>query len=169
MPHFKSLGLYRKLIDKINQYEAKLLEKYNSDITCRRGCDTCCILESVFPVEAYIIYDSIRSGDVDPGELKQHVPGRCIFLKEGNCSIYTVRPVICRTHGYPVYVEGKVDFCPENFKERGSIDSEYILNLDNLNSALASINLIFSREISDDFFKRDRIPLKELAEIVINK
>jgi len=169
MPYFKSMELYSQLVEKINQYEAKLLEKYSSDIVCRRGCDICCILESVFPVEAFVIYESIRSGEVMPGDLSYNSPGRCVFLKEGICSIYTVRPVICRTHGYPVYVEGKVDFCPENFKERSSIDSEYILNLDNLNSALASINLIFSGENSDDFFKRERIPLKELAEFVINK
>jgi Fe-S-cluster containining protein len=169
MPHFKSLGLYSKLIEKVNQYEEKLLEKYSSDIACRMGCDSCCILESVFPVEAYVIYESIRSGEVKPEIMSKNHPGKCVFLKQGSCSIYNVRPVICRTHGYPVFIDGKVDFCPENFNGRNSIDSEYILSLDNLNSALASINLIFYGENSDDFFKRERIPLKELAEFVINK
>jgi Fe-S-cluster containining protein len=169
MPQLKSIELYLRLIEKIDQYEIKLLKKYSSDIACRKGCDSCCILESVFPVEAYVIYESIRSGEGAAVIGFENTPGRCVFLKDGSCSIYNVRPVICRTHGYPVFVGGKVDFCPENFKERNSIDSEYILSLDNLNSALASINLIFSGENCDDFFKRERIPLKELAEFVINK
>ncbi len=169
MPQLKSIELYLRLIEKIDQYESKLLKKYSSDIACCKGCDSCCILESVFPVEAYVIYESIRSGALISADLSQNGSGRCVFLKGGSCSIYKVRPVICRTHGYPVYVDGRVDFCPENFKERNSIDSEYILNLENLNNSLASINLIFSGENSIDFFKRERIPLKELAEFVINK
>jgi len=79
-----------------------------------------------------------------------------------------VRPVICRTHGYPVFVEGKVDFCPENFKSRSSIDSENILNLENLNSTLVSINRIFTEDNRSDFFKRERIALKDVAEFVID-
>lgn len=168
MAQLKSIVLYEKLIEKINHYEANLLEKYSNDITCRKGCDSCCILESVFPVEAYAIYESIRSGERAHQIISGDTPGRCVFLREGSCSIYMVRPVICRTHGYPVYIDGKVDFCPENFKGRSAIDSENILSLDNLNSALASINLIFSGEVEDEFFKRERIPLKELAEFVIN-
>ncbi len=169
MKQLKSVQLYSQLIEKINQYETRLLEKYSSDIACRRGCDSCCILESVFPVEAYVISESIRSGEVTTGIISENLPGKCVFLKDGSCSIYIVRPVICRTHGYPVYIDGKVDFCPENFKGRNAIDSENILSLDNLNSALASINLIFSGENNAEFFKRERIPLKELSEFVINK
>ncbi|HOP62780.1 MAG TPA: YkgJ family cysteine cluster protein [Spirochaetota bacterium] len=168
MAELKSVELYLKLIEKIDQYEAKLLEKYSSDIACRRGCDSCCILESVFPVEAYIICEAVRSGEVEP-ECTFNNGGKCVFLKNGGCSIYKVRPVICRTHGYPVFVEGRVDFCPENFKGRSSIDSEYILNLENLNMTLVSINRIFADENNNDFFKRERIPLKEVAECIINK
>lgn len=169
MTQLRSIELYNKLIEKIDQYEAKLLGKYSTDITCSMGCDSCCILESVFPVEAYVIYKSLRSGAVIPDDFSKNTTGRCVFLKDGSCSIYDVRPVICRTHGYPVFVEGRVDFCPENFQERSSIDSEYILDLENLNKALASINMIFSGEIADDFFKRERILLKELMEFIINK
>ncbi len=167
MPGYKSIELYKKLIEKVEQFESKLLERYSSDISCRMGCDACCILESVFPVEAYVIFQAFNSADKTPCDSAGRVEGRCVFLKNGICSIYGARPVICRTHGYPVLVEGRVDFCPENFRERSSIDSEYILNLENLNSALASINLIFLKEIDEHFFKRERISLKELADFIL--
>lgn len=169
MSQFTSIEIYSRFIEKIDQYEAKLLKKYGSDIFCRQGCSSCCILESVFPVEAYVIYQAFLSKEGIPWEKSHHKKRECIFLRDGSCSIYSVRPVICRTHGYPVFVDGRVDFCPENFKGRSSIDSGYILDLENLNRALASINMIFSREIDDDFFKRERIPLKAVAEIIINK
>lgn len=169
MSQFSSVEIYSRFIEKIDKYEAKLLEKYGRDIACRRGCDSCCILESVFPVEAYVIYQAILSGGGIPGGISNQKKGKCVFLRDGSCLIYRVRPVICRTHGYPVFVEGRVDFCPQNFRGRSSIDSEYILDLENLNSSLATINMIFSGEIDDDFFKRERIPLKEVAEIIINR
>ncbi len=169
MTKIRSMGFYNELIEKINQYEVKLLEKYRDDIACREGCDSCCILESVFPVEAYVIYKSLLADERIAEDISIYQKGRCVFLHDGGCSIYSVRPVICRTHGYPVLVDGRIDFCPENFRGRSSIDSEYILDLENLNRALASINLIFCSEVNADFFKRDRIGLKEIVEFVINK
>jgi len=168
MNEMKSIQLYNSLIEKLDAHEYKLLKKYGEFISCAGGCSACCILESVFPVDAFVIYRAIASGKIDPVSLSfDETPGRCVFLKEGLCSIYSVRPVICRTHGYPVFVEGKADFCPENFKDLKTIDSEYILDLENLNKALASINIIFQRECDDNFFQKERITLKELKDFTL--
>lgn len=164
------MQLYKSLIEKLDTHEAKLLQKYGEYVRCTKGCSECCILESVFPVDAYVIYKAITSGEIDSNSLSfDETPGRCVFLKNDLCSIYSARPVICRTHGYPVLVDGKADFCPENFKNLKTIDSEYILDLENLNRALASINIIFQREIeTDEIFLKERITLKELKEFSLD-
>jgi len=159
----KSIELYMQLTAKIEAFEAKLLAACAPHIKCARGCSACCILESVFPVEAWNIYSTITSG---PGSFTVRAPGReqgrCVFLSGGECSIYACRPVICRTHGYPIMAEGRVDFCPENFKGVSSIDSGFILDLDALNRALVSINRIFLDENRDEFFTSERIILADL-------
>ena len=169
MSEMKSIQLYKSLIEKLDAHEAKLLSKYSEFISCEKGCSSCCILESVFPVDAYVIYNAVASGEIDRQSLIfEQTPGRCVFLKDGLCSVYSARPVICRTHGYPVLVEGKADFCPENFKDLNSIDSDYILDLENLNKALASINIIFQREIEEgELFLKERITLNELKEYTL--
>lgn len=171
MNEMKSIQLYRSLIEKLDAHEEKLLQKYSEFISCEKGCSACCILESVFPVDAFVIYNAVVSGAIDHKSLHfNETPQKCVFLNDGLCSIYSARPVICRTHGYPVLVEGKADFCPENFKDLNSIDSEYILDLENLNKALASINIIFQREIEEDeIFLKERISLKELKDFILEK
>ncbi len=168
MSEMKSLQLYRALVEKLDAHEEKLLNKYHQHIRCVKGCSSCCILETVFPVDAFVIYSAVASGTIYPESLIfDQTDGRCVFLNNGLCSVYSARPVICRTHGYPVFVDGKVDFCPENFKDLKSIDSENILDLENLNRALASINILFQREMDNNFFLKERIMLNELKEYIL--
>lgn len=167
----QSIKLYRSLIEKLDAHESKLLQKYGGNISCIKGCDACCILESVFPVDAFMIYNAFSSGSISHESLPPaEAPGKCVFLREGICSVFSARPVICRTHGYPVFVDGKADFCPENFSGLSSIDSEYILDLENLNRALASINIIFQREVeTHEIFLKERISLKELKDLIMQQ
>jgi len=165
----RSMALYRKLVGQIDAYEARLLARYGRYISCRSGCDSCCILESVFPVEAYAVYEAVISGEAEPLRAPEPADGKCAFLSGGICSIYGTRPVICRTHGYPLFIDGRTDFCPENFRELDSLESEYILDLENLNRALVSVNAAFLWESCDPFFKKERINLKELKDFIINK
>lgn len=168
MDEMKSIRLYRSLTDRLGKHETELLRKYAGHISCKKGCSSCCILESVFPVDAYMIYSAAASGEFTAESLSfDETPGRCVFLRDGLCAVYSARPVICRTHGYPVFVEGRADFCPDNFKNLKYIDSENILDLENLNKALASINIIFQRETDDDFFLMERIALKDLKEHIL--
>jgi len=74
----------------------------------------------------------------------------CIFLDKGLCTIYPVRPLICRTHGYPIVVqtdgEVHVDHCPQNF-QHAVLKREYLIDIDHLNTMLFSINAIFLKEL----------------------
>lgn len=169
MNEMKSVQLYNSLIEKLDAHEVKLLQKYGEYIICKEGCSGCCILETVFPVDAFMIYKAAVLGEIAADRLNFNETGnRCVFLNHGLCSVYSVRPVICRTHGYPVLVDGRADFCPENFSGLNTIDSENILDLENLNRALASINIIFQREYEDEFFLRERITLKDLKEFILD-
>ena len=173
MKKIKSIKLYNSLIEKLNNYETKLLGKYGGSICCKRGCSDCCILESVFSIEAYMIYSSrIDVKILSKLSASNKQKETCIFLKDKSCAIYPVRPVICRTHGYPVFIDGRTDMCPENFKDIKSIDSESILDLENVNKAIASINIIFlseQREQKDPrekIFLKERITLSELKDLM---
>ena len=170
MKEMKSIKLYNSLIEKLNTYETKLLGKYGGYISCKKGCSDCCVLESVFAIEAYIIYSSRIDTEVISKSNKKET---CVFLKDKSCAIYPVRPVICRTHGYPVLIDSKIDMCHKNFQDIKSIDSESILDLENVNKAIASINIIFLKEqreqedTCEKIFLKERITLKELQEFMI--
>ncbi|MCU0846707.1 MAG: YkgJ family cysteine cluster protein [Spirochaetes bacterium] len=161
-----SISLYLGLLEKIDAFEKALLEKYGEHISCRKGCSECCVLESVFPIEAFMMRRAVT--DLAPEErtaVRENSENRreqCVFLEGGNCMIYGSRPVICRTHGYPIEMDGEVDFCLKNFKGLAGIDGDSILDLELLNTMIAAINLRFVNETDDDFFRRDRVPLAEI-------
>jgi Fe-S-cluster containining protein len=161
-----SLKLYKGLIASIENYEARLYKIYGDYIKCRKGCSSCCILESVFPVEAWNIYLNIAVRPELSGSLNEN-SGECVFLKDDACIIYQSRPLICRSHGFPIFVDGKVDFCPMNFQNIKSLDSGYILNLEALNQGLASANMLFYRENSIDFFNTERVVLRDLHAYIL--
>lgn len=160
----KSLELYKKLIISLSEYEKKLLYYFGREIQCQKGCDECCILTSVFPVEAYVMFTGAVSESIELP--KNFINGKCVFLSNGQCSLYKFRPVICRTHGYPIFYDGRVDFCPKNFTQTKSMDSGFMINLDALNRTIASVNIIFLKEVEDSFFCRERIDLDELYEYI---
>jgi Fe-S-cluster containining protein len=90
----------------------------------------------------------------------------CPFLLDDRCLVYDARPVICRTHGYPLLVEGKIDFCPRNFAALRTIESDFILDLDALNTRLARINIAFTGENGDPRFSRVRIGMRDLGKML---
>jgi Fe-S-cluster containining protein len=72
---------------------------------------------------------------------------RCPLLHQGVCLLYEARPIICRTHGYPLLTEldgkGTLDHCPLNFKEITNFPAKTIINMDIVNITLAAINSVF--------------------------
>src|SRR4051812_8425307 len=95
------LDEHRAAIAKIDAAVASSTTKAGSALTCHRGCDSCCVDGlTVLPVEAALIEDAIERGVAGPPSTPSAQPGRCAFLDvDGACSIYAVRPVVCRTHG----------------------------------------------------------------------
>lgn len=93
------------------------------------------------------------------------------MLVNDRCSIYELRPLICRTQGLPLLLEtedgeAEVDFCPLNFTAENAVadlDEAHLVPLDELNLKLALVNLQYCREqgISDDA-SGQRVPMAEI-------
>lgn len=123
----------------------KTILKYASEMKCKEGCSKCCYTDiSIFKVESERIKEWFNSKDEEVKKnLKllwssQNEPKACTFLYEEKCSIYEVRPVICRTQGVPLFLatENVLDYCPLNFEAKDPPKEDW-LNLERLNTMLS--------------------------------
>lgn len=123
----------------------KTLLKYGNEMKCKEGCSKCCYTDiSIFKVESERIKDWFNSKDEEAQKnLKrlwstQNEAKACPFLYEEKCSIYDVRPVICRTQGAPLFLasENALDYCPLNFETEDPPKEDW-LNLERLNTMLS--------------------------------
>lgn len=158
---------YQELLQKIDDKSQEISERHADEISCRSGCHSCCLPGlSIFPVEADAIVEHLNQvgwQDVLANEEKApHGANRCSFLNNrGACSIYEVRPVICRTHGLPMRVktdEGpKRDSCPLNYQNSGlaALPDASLLNLELINTLLVLINQNYLESA-----ERERVLLK---------
>jgi Fe-S-cluster containining protein len=90
-------------------------------VSCSKGCHFCCRQNvHVYKSEAAVIAEYCREHDIEIPkaylkeqmkygwrELAQTEVGWCTFLKNGNCSIYSVRPISCRNY----FVVSNPKFC----------------------------------------------------------
>jgi Fe-S-cluster containining protein len=142
----------------------KVQIKYSEQMECKSGCAKCCYTDiSVFEVEADLVrewfnqQDELRKNELIEIWKTKTNDGACSFLYEEKCSIYEVRPIICRTQGAPLFLsnENALDFCPLNFKA-GDPPKEDWLNLERLNTLLSFAAATVKRD--------SRIRLKKLKQ-----
>ncbi len=170
----KQLENYHRLLEKVDNLCEGIATLLGDALTCHVGCSSCCQAISVFPVEAAAM---IEAAGKLPAEqqafLKQRLTlapddGRCPLLFNERCLLYQARPLICRTHGYPILlVEGqdkRVDVCPLNCIGMVQMPGEAMIDLERLNELLVSINLLYLREFSIKL--PERIPLTSLADML---
>ncbi len=156
---------YNDLLKRVDAHIKQVEKSYSDEIVCKKGCDSCCRFLNLFPVEAFALsaafieMDKSRRNLVMAGLEKK--ADDCPLLIQGQCLLYEARPIICRTHGYPLYFEKNgeimVDFCPKNFKGMTSFPKEVLFDLEQLNTLLAAINKQFLDSIETDI--ADRIPM----------
>jgi Fe-S-cluster containining protein len=167
-----SFDNYTQLLEKVEQLFAETRARHPGEFRCGAGCFGCCKAGlSVANVEAA----RIRSWLHDRPEIQERrkSPGGtlgdseyCRFLNAaGQCVIYEVRPLICRSHGMPISwnQEGTEarDCCPLNFEgiELGQLMASDVLSLDKVNTLLSLVDRNFDPENSGK-----RVPLADIGE-----
>lgn len=145
---------YLNLRKKVDEQFNKIFDKHRSQMSCAEGCHDCCAPDlSVTQIEAEMIKAFLKINPALVDELKQlsnidpYNGARCALLNEdGRCSIYEVRPLICRSHGAPVLVqidakrEG-LDACPKNFSSGMSmLEVGDWIHLETLNTLIALVD-----------------------------
>ncbi|MDA8134134.1 MAG: YkgJ family cysteine cluster protein [Desulfobacteraceae bacterium] len=163
---------YQALVKRVDVHIAGIQKIFPDRIACKKGCDRCCRSLTLFPVEAFSL--SYAHGRL-PEDIKAKIglnleKAGCPLLIDRECVLYPFRPIICRTHGYPIYMEKRgrrlIDFCPDNFKDVASFPKETLLHLDQLNTLLTAINRQFIGAIETDPPLLDRIPISEAIFIL---
>jgi uncharacterized protein len=166
----KALNNYFELRKVTDVNCARLEKMHKNQIICRKGCASCCVNLSLFPVEFEAIKAEISREGFDISKVIFDEDAACGFLKDDLCQIYKYRPIICRTHGLPIAflndddpeeIFKEVSFCDLNFNnfedDEGLIfNDDNTLDIDELNSAFFRINYEFCKE------SEKRIPLKDL-------
>ncbi len=137
--------MIRTLHQTVDQFFNKALKGAPDQFACRPGCNDCCRVDlSVFGVEAALIEEAfavlpvaVRAAAAARAEAGTHC---CMIDPEsGLCIVYESRPIICRSHGLTVLVDGSTDHCPGNYVTVPA-DRECILDLEKLNAALVAVN-----------------------------
>ena len=180
---------YRELLADIDRYGRVLRERFATEMVCRLGCIGCCQQHlSLFAIEAenLRLYISDLSANLKtylrsqalatmerekmlaanppppstefPPPPESSVP--CPALVDGACAVYKARPVICRTHGFPLlYLEEEtsealLEVCPLNFTEAQetleNLMEEDVFHMHSINERLVRINLAFMAQAQDD-------------------
>ncbi len=156
---------YLQLVAEIDKEIKRISSSYDAGfLQCRPGCYECCINFSVFPLEAALLHQQL---EVESTSVKSKEEF-CSLLKDERCSIYDVRPIICRTQGIPLgYVDVEsgmveVSACNLNFVEDYRFKDDEILYMDQFNSRLSELNHQYCRSMDLDPYKR--IPLSSLIK-----
>lgn len=159
---------YRTLVEKVDAHAERAISSLGDGMRCALGCTACCRQDlRVSRVEADHIVDHLRrtgrelpTSDAARGPLDDHdafealVDSRapCVFLGPGGaCAIYEVRPIICRSHGLPVRIDGMTDACPLNFVERRGesgldLPDGDVLSLDTTNVILTAVDQLYCQQ-----------------------
>lgn len=73
-------------------------------VACGKGCSSCCKMNvTISQVEANLIAEKlgIKSKQLTNSKihpLKEFIGIPCVFLEDNSCTIYDVRPYVCRNH-----------------------------------------------------------------------
>lgn len=132
-----ALLAHASLLAKVDGFERRVRTERASDMECRSGCDACCHARlAVCDIEAAAMREALAALETeelaDLLAMNDEASGRCVMLRrDGSCSVYQARPLVCRTQGLPLrYPEGSlapdtvfarsergpITWCPLNFR-----------------------------------------------------
>ena len=160
---------YKDLREEIDTTCNQLRKLHKEEMVCKDGCDSCCRSFKILPVEYHSIKKAINNSDIEIN--RKAKKGECKFLVNKRCTIYSERPIICRTHGYPLVRLNEeteayeVSFCKLNFSNFPLIkfNESNVLFEDTFNSKLYMLNKRFVKELKQENY--DAIELLELNNL----
>ena len=90
---FTKLKAVYELMDELYSFTSKFTP-------CKKGCNSCCHYPiSISELEIDYIESSSQLKRLNPPRPKSDFHGNpCPFLTDGACSIYQIRPFVCRQH-----------------------------------------------------------------------
>jgi Fe-S-cluster containining protein len=146
------------LREKVDQHSARVLSTYTQRFACRAGCDRCCQSErTVSDVEHASLTEAVAALPTGTrARLAAQTSSGCSLLLDGQCSVYADRPLICRSHGLPLMMEGRRDTCPLNFKDLpiAELPEQDLLSVEALTTVLVAVNKLFCEEQGGDTLRR---------------
>ncbi len=113
---------YHTLVRRVDDFSAGVTARIRELDGLFPGCGL--VLHSRNRQRDRIVIASQTPASLEPMRMKAlshraaepfHEGQACVLLENGLCVLYVARPLICRTHGLPVFVDGAVVFLPENF------------------------------------------------------
>ncbi len=143
------LRSYRQLVARVDRLLDDVRLRYPADIACHKGCGCGCRNLSIFPIEALSLFMAFQDLPAKiAAALRQRAEAHsiwdCPMLKDRACELYPFRPIICRTHGFPLQTiyngRPSIGYCRHNFKNWPVIPRDAITDLDRINSSLRAIN-----------------------------
>lgn len=145
-----------KVFAKVDAFFERVESRYTPELACKAGCHDCCAPDlTVTPAEAEAIEAFLAALEPDTrASVSKRATtsdgSRCAALDEaGRCSVYPVRPVVCRSHGVVLRVPPKdktslpiLDACPKNFRARdlSTVDADCVLDQRTLSMLLAAVH-----------------------------
>lgn len=159
------MSRYPEVAAKVDAFFQRVEQRHGSDLQCHTGCSDCCHTRlTVTRIEAQAIAAEVAQWPAEQrAALMANVRAstdRCSALDgNGRCLIYSVRPIVCRSHGAPIRLrEGSlpvVRACFRNFAAGpDKADADCILDQETLSAIVLAVNG------GDD----SRIDLAELLE-----
>jgi len=173
----QALRPWRQVADHADLFFARVVAAHRAQMDCGPGCNDCCHPTlTVLPAEALAVLLALSRAA--PGVLRaldEPSGERCCLLHPttGECAVYPLRPLICRTHGLPIRYadalwgagepESAVSCCPLNFEQ--GIPSEAVLNGSLLAAQLLVANSLVTGELGwSEGAQQKRISVFELLE-----
>lgn len=158
---------YLELRRDIDTLCDKLYSVHSNNMLCAEGCSSCCMDFGILAIEFNYIKDTVDLDKVDLNNLLDK--GECPFLVNKRCSIYQHRPIICRTHGFPLLQMGEdsweLSVCDLNFTQ---VSEEYFSEencypQDLYNSKLYLLNQEYLSTFGQALDSPDLFPLSKLV------
>ena len=159
---------YRDLLAAVDRLLGRIQRRYSAQIACHRGCACGCRNLSIFPIEALSLASALDNLQERKAAAIRHRAATasfwdCPLLEAGACSLYAFRPLICRTHGFPLktvyHQQVSIGHCRHNFRNISPIPDDAVIDLDRINGTLRDINTSAVSQMAGSLQFPDRLSI----------